>query len=174
MVDLDVTIVGGQAAHMTDHEKLHAAYNASRGHAECYIDHTATAATTISVKATAYKAAGTTTLSTTPAAVHFTMPANNRLTYTGATTATAFISAVLSCTTAGANDLLGFHIAKSGTVVHSSHIDRFVGTGTDQGAVAVQLLCSLAPNEYVEVWVENESAAADITVEHMSLVAITL
>ena len=172
MVDLDVTIVGGQAAHMTDHEALHAAYNASRGHAECYIS--ATAATTISVKETAYKAAGTTTLSTTPAAVNFTMPANNRLTYTGATTAAAFISAVLTCTTAGTNDLLGFHIAKGGTVVASTHIDRFVGTGTDQGAVAVQLLCSLATNEYVEVWVENESAAADITVEHMSLVAITL
>ena len=134
---------------------------------ECYV--TTPAATTTAVADTPVKAAGTTTLSTTPTAVDFTMPANNRLTYGGTVTKNFKVTATITATCAGNIKLLGFWIAKGGTVITASHIDRHVGTGADEGAVAVQALVSLATNEYVEVWCCVEDGTDDMTLEHMSL-----
>ena len=127
----------------------------------CYV--TASAATTIAVAGTYYKAAGTTTQIDVNRFTH----ANNRLTYTGTPTVRARAIAMLSVLTAGTNDVLGFKIAKNGTPIAASEIRRFVGTGTDVGAVALAVDVDLATNDYLEIWVTNEDATATVTLDKM-------
>ena len=131
-------------------------------------------ATTIGSSSTPVKVAGTTTLETTPAAVGFTMPANNRLTYTGTATKKFLVTATITAETAvsAPNQLLGFHIAEGGTVNAHTTIQRFVVTAQQKGAIAIQGMFELATNDYVEAWISNETAGNNATVTHMVLTAI--
>ena len=120
------------------------------------------------------KVAGTTTLETTPAAVGFTMPSNNRLTYGGTATKKFLVTATITVETAvsAPNQLLGLHLAEGGTVNTHTTIERFVVTEQQKGALAIQGMFELATNEYVEVWISNETAGNNATVDWMTLTAI--
>lgn len=170
---LDETIVGGQSGHQTDHEALHTRYNRAVACGELWFS--TPAATTITVKSTYYKAAGTTTLETTPAAADFTMPSDNRLTYSGTDTRKFWVSFTFSAKCGGTNQLLGFALAQGGTVADKTKIQRQVSTGADEGAGAVHGLFELATNGYIELWVTNETSTNTVTIQHgdLSIVAIT-
>ena len=127
--------------------------------------------TAITTKEVPVKALGSTTLRTDPAAIDFDMPTNVRLRYIGSTTRSFFATAAITAVAAGNNKLLGFHIAKNGTVIDPAHLDRFVGTGADQGAITTQVMVELSNGDYVEVWVENETDNTNLTLEHCILIA---
>lgn len=126
--------------------------------------------TVIAAVDTPVKALGTTTLVTSPAAVDFTMPANNRLTYGGDSARTFFATAAISAIAAGNNKLLAFYLAKNGVVIPDSELRRFVGTGADEGAITIQALVSMTPTDYLELWVENQTDNVNLTVNKMSFV----
>lgn len=130
------------------------------------------AATTIGTAGVYVKAAGTTTLETTPAAVQFTMPSSNRLTYSGTETRKVKVTFTFSATTAGTNDLLGFALAKNGTVADKTIIQRYVSTGTDEGAGAIHGLFELDEDDYIEVFVTNVDATDTVTIERGNLTAV--
>ena len=169
---LDETISGGQAGHTTDHEALHTRYNETFAYGELWIS--TAAATTITSPGTYYKAAGTTTLETTPAAVDFTMPVDNRLTYGGTDTRTFWVSCTFSAKTSGTNQLVGFRLAEGGVSAAKTEVRRLVGTGTDEGAGAVHGLFQLATNEYIELFVTNETSSNTVTVEHGNLTVVAV
>lgn len=130
----------------------------------CYV--TTPAESTISVAGTYVKGAGT----TTSVGLHrFTMPVNNRLTYTGTPDIHVFYTATLSMTTAGTNVVLGFKIAKNDVVVADSEVHRKVATGTDVGAAPLQGGLSMSTNDYLELWVANITNTSNITLELASL-----
>lgn len=141
------------------------------GHGSIYIS--TPAATTIAQAGTFVKAAGITT------AVHldatFDMPASNRLRYVGAIPVHATVSATISFTSGGNNQDLAFQVHKNGNPVIGSHISLKIGTGTDERSTALHVDADLVQNDYLEVWIANDTGTADVTLTHLYLHAeITL
>lgn len=131
-----------------------------------YMQNNATA-TTVASSGVAYKAAGTTTNdSITQKFTH----TDNRLTYTGALTRD-FRILVAATVTSGANNEIGLYIAKNGSVVTNS--EQYItanAAGRAEGG-SCQTVISLATNDYIELFVENDTAATNITVEFLSMIA---
>lgn len=121
------------------------------------------AETSISTVNTPVKAAGTTT--TTQLDNFDTNSLDNRLRYTGSITRSFQVVCSVSMTTASNNKVTAIYIAKNGSVETASEIQRLVGTGSDVGALATSTYLTLATNDYVELWVENQTDATNMTVE---------
>jgi len=119
------------------------------------------ASTTLSA-ATPAKAAGTTT---SMQLADFTMPANNRLTYTATDTRTFQAMFTGSASKAsGGSALSAGYIAKNGSVITGSQVQRQLANTSDIGAGAVSAQFTLAQNDYIEFWVETDNGD-DLTIE---------
>lgn len=125
-------------------------------------------ATTISDTGVAVKAAGTTTLQAV--SQKFTSPESNRLTYGGAITRDFRILASATCT-AAANNVIGLYIAKNDTPLSSSEQYITANSGGRAEGGNVQTVVELATGDYVEFFVENDTAATNITVTDLSVIA---
>lgn len=129
----------------------------------------AAAATTISVAGAYYKAAGTTTLygaeDTSDGST------DNRIVYTGTPDRNFFVLASISMTSASSNQVISYKLAKNGTVIDSTYVTRKVGTGSDVGALAVAGYAALSTNDYLEMYVTNETTASNVTLETMNMMA---
>lgn len=121
------------------------------------------AATTISTADTPVKVAGTHTLDMSN---NFDEPVDGRLRYTGEATKTFFVNAAISMT-GGNNNTYSFYIAKNGTVNPATQVQRKLSTGADVGALALFGCVSLATNDYIEIFVENNGDTTNMTAEHM-------
>lgn len=133
---------------------------------------TVPSATTIPGVSTDVKAAGSTVLGAL--ADSFDMPTSNRLRYTGAATVAAFVVASLSFSTASSNQQVDMMIAKNGVVIAASRLRRKTGTGGDVGSTAIHADVSLSTNDYLEVFVANQTSTAGVTIELGSLSAFTI
>ena len=128
------------------------------------------AATTITTPGTYVKAAGTTVAGAD--LHHFDMPLDGRLRYIGAPNIHAHVAVSLSMTTAGVNNVVGMKMAKNGTVVDSSVVRRRVSTGTDIGAAALHGDVVLATNDYLELFVTNETDTDSVTIDELYFFAM--
>ena len=94
----------------------------------------------------------------------FTVSTPNKALYTGSVDvdvlAIAFLS--ISC---GNNDVVGIQFGKNGTVIPSSQIVRTMGAGNDIGAVSCSGLAELSPNDFIQLFIGNESDITDVTIE---------
>lgn len=124
------------------------------------------ASTIISQTGTAYKAAGaTTSQSITQKFSH----SDNRLTYTGALTRSfrVTVSATISSTN---GNVIGLYVAENGAVVGNSESYTTANAAGKAENCFCQTVVELSTNDYVEVYVENETAANNITVTYMSVI----
>ena len=138
--------------------------------AEMYVS--TPAATTIGTAGTFVKASGTTTLSA--GALDFTMPSNNRLTYGGKITKRFWIMVAMSLTTGTAVQNLSIRIAKNGTTVAATEIDRLTGGASDIGAAAMTHITSLDETDYLEIFLTNKTATNSVTWELGNMVVAGL
>lgn len=123
-------------------------------------------ATTIANTGTPVKVAGTTTSQSITQKFTNT---NNRATFTGAIVRTFRVSAILSCTS-GNNHQIGVYIAKNGNVLNET--ESYIttgGTGRAEGA-KVQGVVELTQNDFIEIFVENNTAITNITVQDLSVI----
>ena len=129
---------------------------------------TTTATTVIAVVNTPVKMLGTTT---SASLFRITSPASNRLTYVGAKTKKCLIICSLTSTFTGggSNKYFSFYIAKNGSVLPESKQKVKLINNTDQGPISISCLTSLAPNDYIEVWVENNTDASDMIIQNLNL-----
>lgn len=138
--------------------------------------------TVITTQSAYAKVLGTTTLAQ---AVDFTMPSNNRLTYTGTKTKMFHIGVTSSFSGAGTNDIIQATIYKnggvdgngeysSGTRIVGSLVERKVGTGGDVGSTALHTMVSLATNDYIELATANISATSNVTFKHVNFFAMEM
>ena len=127
---------------------------------------TTPALTVIAAVNTPVKVLGTTTSTNLYRVTH---PANNRLTYSGSKTRSFQVSSSMSITQPNNNRYFSFYIAKNGVVIPESRQDIKVVSSTDQVSLTIACRVTLAPGDYVEVWVENQAATSDVTVETMNL-----
>ena len=130
----------------------------------------ASATTVVTTTGTAVKANGTTVAGPLK---DFTMPANNRLQYTGASTKVMYVHA--DCSTSKSDvgtDYLELVFAKNGTAITGPDIRRDLAAGSVIGASSESWLVSMDPNDYIELFVDRENADGNdtVTVEHMTFV----
>lgn len=121
-------------------------------------------ATPIAVPATFVKAANVSTL--IDGTANIGMTADNRLENVGDEVIPVLVLATLSFKCAANNQVLAFAFAVDGAVHVPSIVRTKIGTGTDIQAVTITIQVDLAPGDYVEVWVSNDTGANNITIEH--------
>jgi hypothetical protein len=112
------------------------------------------------------KVSGTTTATNL---FRVTSPANNRLTYTGSKSRSFQVICSLSATQPNNNKYFSFYIAKNGVVLPESRQEIKIINSTDQVALTLSCRVTMSPNDYIEVWIENETSATDLTVQTMNL-----
>lgn len=126
-------------------------------------------ATTIVTQGTYVKMAGTTTVGVGNSP-KWTTPVNNRLTYVGAIT-TEFVVTVVGNVQSTANNLtLGVAIAENGTVQTESRISVRSATANQPVAFALQDIVQVAPNDFIEIFVTNESGTQTVTVTDLNVI----
>ena len=121
--------------------------------------------TPIAVSGTYYKGLGTTTSSVAEKFAN----TDNRATYGGAVTARFSVSGIASVTSAN-NNVIGLRIAKNGTVIAASTASSTTNASSRAEGVHTQALIELAPGDYVEVWVTNNTGTTAVVLETLSLI----
>ena len=107
---------------------------------------------------------------TTPASLfRVSSPTDNRLTYTGTKSKRFQVICSLSLTAQAANKYYSFYIVKNGVVQPESRQAMRLSSGVDKGSVTLSCTVLLDANDYVEVWVENNSDNTAMTVESLNL-----
>lgn len=146
-------------------------YSMKRPHGSIYI--TSSAETSIALVSTPVKVAGTTALSDNTSHYLFDMPASNRLRYTGSPDCHAHIAISLSMTAAANNKVAELSVYKNGTTrLEHSVIERKITTGSDVGATALHADCNMSQNDYIELWIANNTDSANMTISKMYMFAL--
>ena len=118
--------------------------------------------TVIGAPNTKVLALGTTTL--TSSAHGIDMPQNNRIRYTGVTEKHFIIDVAISTLAAGNNKTIEYQLFKSGIALPETLMSEVHGTGDDHGNIAISTNVHLSPNDYIELFVSNETDATNLTV----------
>lgn len=125
-----------------------------------------TTQTIISSTSVAYKVLGTTT--NDPLTQRFAH-SNNRLTYIGAITRTFKVNVYVTLTSNN-NQLLSIYVAKNGTIVSTSESRVTMSGNGDREAIPCQAAVSLSTNDYIEVFVRNNTSVFNITATYLSVI----
>jgi hypothetical protein len=128
-------------------------------------------ATVIGAAGTFVKVAGTTTASSLNQ--KFSTGTTQRATYAGAFTQN-FRAVGFASMTSGNNQTLRMRIAKNGTTLAESNtLFKTTGSG-EASAVGCQVILTLAPTDYVELFVTNDTSATNITVSDLNFTIVRL
>lgn len=123
--------------------------------------------TTIASTGTFYKVEGTSTPGTEVQS--FTTSVSNRMTYVGASTAVFRMQLVVSMS-AGSSQTVRLRIAKNGATISGSQarIETTVAATGRAFCVVSQAVMTLAPGDYVEPYVANDTATTNITANDLT------
>jgi hypothetical protein len=122
--------------------------------------------TVVASTGVAYKVLGTTTSS---AITQKFTNTDNRATYVGSITRTFLVTATLSFES-GNNNQIGCYIAKNGSISLDSEVyGTTSGTGRAEN-ITIQTLVELSENDYIEIFVENESSITNILVTDLNVI----
>lgn len=101
---------------------------------------------------------------------------NGRLTYTGVANAVAIVNVAVSMTSNASNEVTDWRLGKNGTSDVASEIDRKIGTGSDIGAMATQLITTVEQGDHLSLFVRNEDWTANetITINVANMIAWTI
>ena len=108
---------------------------------------------------------------------NFDMPADNRLRYIGLIPFHMHIACSISMTSAGNNLKASFKLfhwddsASAGAVIDGSRVNRFIGTGADEGSTALHWDVLMETNDYLEMHIANLTNTDNITLENLYLFA---
>ena len=124
--------------------------------------------TTIASTATPVKVSGTFTLGDISAG--WTGSTNGRITHTGATSRHIINAIVTLDVSSGSNHKISAYIAKNGTIVSVKMTDT-ISSGAPR-SIATFVNLSLATNDYVEIFVRNESTTDSVIAVNAVLSAL--
>jgi len=129
----------------------------------CYV--TAAVPTSFTGASVPTKILGTTTSTNL---IRVTSPASNRLTYTGRKVQSFIVTCALSFVGTN-NKNYSFYIAKNGVVLPESGMFTKMNSNGDEQSVPVLCTVTLNPNDYLEVWAENNTDNSSLTVQTMNM-----
>jgi hypothetical protein len=98
---------------------------------------------------------------------------NNRLTYTGGLIRDFQVSVTTSLTS-GNNNVIGVYVAKNGTIITESEMYGTTSSAGRAESISCQTILEMEENDYIEIWVENNTATQNITVEYMNVIIKSL
>ena len=98
-----------------------------------------------------------------------TSPADNRLTYTGTRTRRFQVIAAVSGTQTSGDISYTFHIAKNGVLLTESRQSTYFVVAQQKVNISLSCIVSLAPNDYVEVWIENDTNTTAFNTSNLNL-----
>lgn len=101
----------------------------------------------------------------------FTKTGNNRIDYNGKKTRYFSISTSISFQGDNNKTIFIFYIAKNGSVIEQTKVYRENGANQDVGAAAIVGTIELAPDDYIEVWVERYSGSGGLLMVSLNLTA---
>lgn len=106
-------------------------------------------------------------LGTTTAANLFrvTSTLSNRLTYTGTKTKRFQLICSLTASQTSSNMEYSFYVYKNGVQLPESRQKMKLVNSTDRASLTISCTVSLASNDYIEIWCENNTNTTGITVE---------
>jgi hypothetical protein len=133
----------------------------------CYFMQANATATTIANTANFVKANGTTTANAATTA-NFTH-SNNKALYTGATAKTFEIYANATLTGTNAN-VLSVRIAVDGVTIAESEGKGIISGNTNPVSISSQLIVALAQNQYIEVFVRNQTSTQTVTAANLNVI----
>lgn len=107
------------------------------------------------------KALGT-TLASAPDSHLFTLVGNNRLRYDGPSDRHVQIDCNASMIAVGNNVVLDLAIAHNDTILNG-YVSRKISTGSDVGAVSIAADVNMSTNDYIEIWVRNQTSSDNLT-----------
>lgn len=142
------------------------------GHGEIYV--TTPVATSFSDNSTFVDAAGTWSASGLES--HWDMETNGQLRYTHTEPRMVHIAASLSMVSNSNNQVIHVAVAKNGTVLTPSRLERKIGTGTDVGSTALHAFTSVVTNDYltIQMYDEDWTAAQTVTLQRANLFAMDM
>jgi len=111
------------------------------------------------------KASGTTTAENLN---RVTMPTNNRLRYRGNRTRRFTVRASISLTSPINNQIVSIYIAKNGSIINSTQQQLKLEAG-DVSSISVSGITRLSRNDFIEVWVENNTSSNNFTLLRMNM-----
>ena len=103
------------------------------------------------------------------------MPVDNRLRFLGTVPYHLHLACSISMTSVGNNNLASFKLfswddsAGSGSLIDGSQVNRFIGTGADEGSTALHWDLVMSMNDYLELHVANLTDTDNITVSNFYL-----
>lgn len=101
---------------------------------------------------------------------HTSSAGEHEIKYIGAGTKSFHMHAHISFEVQGNSKLAAFRFAKNGTTLVKSQMQRFVGTGSDVGAVGLGTLVSLVSGDTVDVQMTNMTDTTEAVVKNMTIV----
>ena len=111
------------------------------------------------------KAAGTTTSGSLS---KFTMPSNNRLTYTGAFNQSFMVIANTSVRSAGTNQVISIGIAKNGTILAATEMTIRTTTSNQEHPGSTLAVIDMVATDYIELFVRN-TGSTDVRVSDFNM-----
>ncbi len=130
------------------------------GHGEMYVS--TPAATSFSETTSFMDIAGTYTLSANNH--HWVMSTNGQLKFTGTADRICHIAVSVSLTSSANNQVIHMAVAKTGSTLTPSIIQRKIGTGADIGSTALHAFTDVSTDDYLTLQVRNTSWSAAETV----------
>jgi hypothetical protein len=125
-------------------------------------------ATTITTSGTPEKAAGTTTAGDLK---DFTMPTDNRLQYTGASTKEIEVNVFTSTQKGDAGTKwVDLYLAKNSVAISETKMRRQHSSASDLGVAGIAWIVSMDPDDYVEFWLDREDNGQTVTVNQMTFI----
>jgi hypothetical protein len=98
---------------------------------------------------------------------------DNRLTYTGGLIRDFQVSVTTSLTS-GNNNVIGVYVAKNGAIIAESEMYGTTSSSGRAESISCQTILEMQENDYIEIWVENNTATQNITVEYMNVIIKSL
>jgi len=98
---------------------------------------------------------------------------DNRLTYTGGLIRDFQVSVTTSLTS-GNNNVIGVYVAKNGSIIAESEMYGTTSSSGRAESISCQTILEMQENDYIEIWVENNTATQNITVEYMNVIIKSL
>lgn len=111
------------------------------------------------------KAAGVTTSGSLS---KFTMPANNRLTYTGAFSQSFMIHVNASVRSSGTNQVISIGVAKNGTILTESEMTIRTATANQEYPGSTLAVIDMVLNDYIELFIKN-TGSTDVRVSDLNM-----
>ncbi len=103
---------------------------------------------------------------------YFSMPQVGRITYLGTITQLFHCTFSLSASIGSVNQSLVFKIHKNGTL-QSKSVYYFTNPASNNNfTITGQCVLSLATNDYLEIWAQNETSATEMTIRNLNLVIV--